>query len=59
MILLMQWFLRLNGRKAEGIEIAFKDFLSSGGTVVGKGKGIFTNGYQIPVGLKVEVIRPR
>ena len=38
---------------------AFEEIFSSGGTVVGKGKGIFTNGYQIPVGLDVEIIRPR
>lgn len=37
---------------------AFPEIFSSGGTVVGKGEGIFTNGYQIPVGIKVKVIRP-
>ena len=30
----------------------------SGATVVGKGKGIFTGGYQIPSGTKVTIIRP-
>ena len=30
----------------------------SGATVVGKGKGIFSGGYQIPPGTKVTIIRP-
>lgn len=32
--------------------------MEEGGTVVGKGKGIFTGGYQIPEGTEVKIIRP-
>jgi hypothetical protein len=39
-------------------EAAFPELLKGGGTIVGKGKGIFTNGYQIPSGTEVKVIRP-
>ena len=35
----------------------FPELQKSGGVVVGKGKGIFTGGYQIPP-TKVEIIRP-
>lgn len=31
----------------------------SGATVVGRGKGIFSVGYQIPPGTKVKIIRPK
>ena len=37
---------------------AFPEILESGGVVVGKGKGIFNGGYEIPKGTTVEVIRP-
>jgi len=39
-------------------KIGFPQLESDGGTVVGKGKGIFTGGYEIPAGTKVEIIRP-
>jgi hypothetical protein len=39
-------------------KIAFPEIYSSGGTVVGKGKGVFTGGYQIPSGTEVKIIRP-
>ncbi|RDY32221.1 hypothetical protein [Lachnotalea glycerini] len=39
-------------------KIAFPEIMESGGTVVGKGKGIFTGGYQIPSGTEVKIIRP-
>ena len=37
---------------------AFPEILERGATVVGKGKGIFTGGYQIPPGTGVKIIRP-
>lgn len=38
---------------------AFPDIFLNGATVKGKGKGdIFTNGFIIPVGTKVEILRP-
>ena len=37
---------------------AFPELTENGGGVVGKGKGIFTGGYQIPEGTKVKIIRP-
>ncbi|WP_117407203.1 toxin, partial [Ruminiclostridium josui] len=40
-------------------KIAFPELFSSGGTVVGKGKGIFTGGYQIPSGTEVKIVRPQ
>lgn len=39
-------------------KIAFPEIYESGGIVVGKGKGIFSNGYQISPGTKVAIIRP-
>ena len=39
-------------------KIAFPEIFESGATVVGKGKGIFSGGYQIPPGTKVTIIRP-
>ena len=39
-------------------KIAFPEIFESGTTVVGKGKGIFSGGYQIPPGTKVTIIRP-
>jgi hypothetical protein len=39
-------------------KIAFPEIFESGATVVGKGKGIFSGGYQIPPGTKVIIIRP-
>ena len=39
-------------------KIAFPEIFDSGATVVGKGKGIFSGGYQIPPGTKVTIIRP-
>ena len=39
-------------------KIAFPEIFESGATVVGKGKGIFTGGYQSPSGTKVTIIRP-
>ena len=39
-------------------KIAFPEIYESGGVVVGKGKGIFTGGYQIPAGTQVNVVRP-
>lgn len=38
--------------------IGFPELESSGGMVVGKGKGIFTGGYEILPGTKVEIVRP-
>ncbi|MDD5936938.1 MAG: hypothetical protein PUC65_15480 [Clostridiales bacterium] len=35
----------------------FPDLEIGGGTVVGKGKGVFTGGYTIPAGTKVEIVR--
>ena len=40
-------------------KIAFPQIMEEGGTVVGKGKGIFTGGYQIPAGTEVKIIRPK
>lgn len=37
---------------------AFPEILKSGGIVKGTGKGIFTNGFVIPPGTKVQIIRP-
>ena len=37
---------------------AFPEIFESGGVVVGKGKGIFTGGYQIPAGTEVTMARP-
>ena len=39
-------------------KIAFPEIFESGGTVVGKGKGVFTGGYNIPKGTRVRIIRP-
>lgn len=39
-------------------EAAFPEIMESGGDVVGKGKGIFSGGFQIPAGTKVKIIRP-
>lgn len=39
-------------------KIGFPQLESGGGTVAGKGKGIFTGGYEIPAGTKVEIVRP-
>ena len=39
-------------------KVAFPEILHSGGSVVGKGKGVFGNNYQIPAGVKVKIIRP-
>ncbi|MDF2905375.1 MAG: wapA10 [Herbinix sp.] len=39
--------------------VAFPEIYSSGGTVVGEGKGIFTKGYQIPPKTEVKIIRPK
>ena len=39
-------------------KIAFPEIFESGATVVGKGKGIFSGGYQIPPGTNVTIIRP-
>lgn len=36
----------------------FEELRRGGGTVVGKGKGFFGNGYEIPKGTRVKVIRP-
>ena len=38
--------------------IAFPEIFERGGTVVGRGKGIFTGGYQISPGTEVKIIRP-
>ena len=40
-------------------KISFPEIFESGATVVGKGKGIFSGGYQIPSGTKVTIIRPK
>ena len=37
---------------------AFPEIFESGGVVVGKGKGIFTGGYQIPAGTEVIIVQP-
>ncbi len=39
-------------------KIAFPEIFNSGGTVVGKGKGVFTGGYKISVGTETKIIRP-
>lgn len=39
-------------------KIAFPEIFGNGGTVTGKGKGIFTGGYQIPAGTEIKIIRP-
>jgi hypothetical protein len=39
-------------------EKAFPEIEQSGGVVVGKGKGIFSGGYEIPSGTVVDIIRP-
>lgn len=39
-------------------EKGFPQLEQGGGVVVGQGKGIFTGGYEIPPGTKVEIIRP-
>ena len=39
-------------------KIAFEEIPDKGGTVVGKGKGIFTGGYRVPAGTRIEIIRP-
>lgn len=36
----------------------FPQLEGGGGTVAGKGKGIFTGGFEISGGTKVEIIRP-
>lgn len=40
-------------------KIAFPEIYNSGGVVVGKGKGMFTEGYKIPTGIEIEIIRPK
>jgi len=40
-------------------KIAFPEIMESGGVVVGKGKGIFRGGYQIPAGTQIKIIRPQ
>ena len=39
-------------------KIAFPEIEESGGVVVGKGKGVFTNGYNVPKGTVVNIVRP-
>lgn len=39
-------------------KVAFPEIFESGGIVVGKGKGIFTGGFEIPKGTSIEIIRP-
>ena len=39
-------------------KIAFPEILDSGATVVGKGKGVFIGGYEIPIGTDVKIVRP-
>ena len=39
------------------ISKAFPEIEKSGGVVMGKGKGIFSGGYQIPLGTKVTIVR--
>lgn len=39
-------------------EKGFPELQNSGGKVVGEGKGDFTEGYEIPSGTRVEVVRP-
>ena len=33
--------------------------MEKGGIIVGKGKGIFKGGYEIPTGTNIEIIRPQ
>lgn len=40
-------------------KIAYPSLLESGGSVVGAGKGTFTEGFSIPQGTYVEIIRPK
>ena len=42
----------------ENQEIGFPELKDSGGKVVGEGKGEFTEGYDIPSGTRVQVVRP-
>lgn len=44
--------LRTNQKKA------FNEILSTGAVVVGKGKGIFSKGYKIPLDTNINIIRP-
>lgn len=39
-------------------KIGFPELKNGGGVVVGKGKGIFIGGYEIPTGTEVKIIRP-
>ena len=39
-------------------KVGFPQLEAGGGTVVGNGKGIFTGGFEVPAGTKVEIIRP-
>ncbi|EUJ44899.1 T7SS effector LXG polymorphic toxin [Listeria riparia] len=39
-------------------KVGFGQLQDSGGVVVGKGKGIFTGGFEIPAGTKVDIVRP-
>ena len=38
--------------------LAFPEIFENGATVVGKGKGLFSGGFQIPKGTVVKIIRP-
>ena len=46
----------LTENQLEAFELISK---GSNGTVVGKGKGIFKGGFEIPPGTNIEVIRPK
>lgn len=44
---------------SENQKLGFAELIASGGTVVGKGKGAFAKGFQIPAGVTVDVKRPK
>ena len=46
---------RLTSNQKKG----FPQILEKGGTVVGKGKGIYSRGFRIPAGTQIEIIRPK
>jgi len=40
-------------------DLGFPQITESGGLVVGKGKGVFKGGFEIPTGTEIKVIRPK
>lgn len=59
-LVIQEYKSSMTARLTSNQEKTFADLLSSGGVVVGKGKGkIFTKGYKIEPGQTVKVIRPQ